>query len=323
MKNKGFTIVEILITLFIFSVVIGAVYITYTNLLKGFKKETSITESEIETLIANNILRLDVEHIGYGISKDETASMFEWNSNTKTLVIRSTINNTNSETRGYLVLKCTAGSLQIQVDSRDDTTSKYVSVLDINKNFFDSGSISNNTVNLDSKACTDNYIYLAYPVRQEVYNGSSNGCNTGLCEQISYFLTGVDIKKCKVGNYNLIRRVGKGNTGGAPVMSCIADWDITVDLDTNGDGSVDLFETKNIPVSNSEIRNQVKKINIYILLQEGEYDPEFTFKAYVPCPSNSTNKCVQVGDNVFLKLPSNFEHYRWEILKIPVKIMNL
>jgi Tfp pilus assembly protein PilW len=69
MKNsqKGFTIVELIITMLIFMIVIVAAANIFVALLGNFKQQSKIAESNIEGIIGLQILRRDIEQAGYGL----------------------------------------------------------------------------------------------------------------------------------------------------------------------------------------------------------------------------------------------------------------
>ena len=329
MNKKGLSLIELLVAIFIVGVILGAAYFTYIKLLKGFKSESENISTQIENLVGLDILRLDLEHVGYGIPNNETSSLISWNTSSKSLTLRSTLNNTNAFTRGYLLLKCSSGSLNIRYDGREDTSTsnKFVSILNATtRNFFDKGEIGTGLVSPKTASCSNNQIYIAYPVRKVVYDNTSNGCSVGYCEQITYELSNSDlISRCNPNTSNLIRRVGTSTSGGEPILNCVADWTLTFDIDDNGNGIIEASEQNKTDLhtltSNADIRSKLKAINVYILVQEGRYDPDFTYNQAVNC-SSSSGKCVNVN-GVLLGLPSGFEHYRWKPLMIKVKPMDL
>ncbi|WP_029520372.1 type II secretion system protein [Persephonella sp. IF05-L8] len=326
-NKKGLTVTELLVTMFIVGIILAAAYFTYIKLLKGFKSESSKVATQIENLVGLEIIRLDLEHIGYGIPVDETNKIIDWVN--KELIFRSTLNNTNSITRGYLLAKCNSGSLDITYDGRENPTAVYVSVIDTNtKLFFAAGTINNGIIenlmalNGNTVTCLNNRVYIAYPVRDSVYDGTRNGCVNSLCEEITYSLSQTNlIDRCNPDTYNLIRKVGPSATSGEPVLNCVADWKVTFDIDTDGNGIIDTGEQNQSspPLNNTDIRNKLKAINVYILVQEGRYDADFTYSQAVDCGSK---KCVQINGQD-LELPTNYEHYRWKPLMIKVKPMDL
>jgi type IV pilus assembly protein PilW len=84
-NNKGITLIELLVVIFIFVLVIFTSYSLYLSLLKGSKQDIEISSFQMESLIGLEILRLDLEHIGYGIPSNETALVITWSETDKKL----------------------------------------------------------------------------------------------------------------------------------------------------------------------------------------------------------------------------------------------
>jgi len=352
MNKRGFTLVELIVTLFIITVVMGAVYFTYIKLLKGFKNESSKVETQIEKLVGTELIRLDLEHIGYGIAKDETSLIINWDLNNKTLTLRSTINNTRQETLGWFYIDCTGlAGCNVNISSLPEKGQSYY-VYYIDTPTGGSGK------------------YIGFPITEKVYDNTANGCNVGYCNIVQYntangcnvgycnivqyALSNINLPNyCNVNTYNLLRRVGteaiNGN-GGNPLFNCVADYTVTFDLDTDGNGGVDQYGyslpavDKNggvdqygysLPavdkngdgidndeisgIDNDEIRTQLKRINFYILIQEGIRNPKHNFSNVRSCGANT---CIN-GIDVDLVLPDNYQPYSWKVLKISVKPMDL
>jgi prepilin-type N-terminal cleavage/methylation domain-containing protein len=66
-KDRGFTLVELLISMVMFVLVISAASQVFTALLTQFKQQSKIEESQIEGLIGLALLRHDIYHAGYGL----------------------------------------------------------------------------------------------------------------------------------------------------------------------------------------------------------------------------------------------------------------
>lgn len=65
--KKGFSLVELMVTMVIFVIVIAAASGIFTGLLTQFKQQSRIAETNIEGIIGLEILRYDIEHAGYGL----------------------------------------------------------------------------------------------------------------------------------------------------------------------------------------------------------------------------------------------------------------
>ncbi len=305
-NSKGFTLVELLVTLFIIVLVLGASYITYINLLKGFKGETKEVESQIEKVVGLELLRLDIEHAGLGIGTDQADLPIQWDSST--LTILSTLNNSNKATFGWLMVNCSFGSWPADyIDTRENTSNTNIVFLDASTRYFVS--------NVTSLSCPGSGIYLGFPVQNSVANGNANGCSTQWCNIITYSLSSTqNISTCNSNTKNLVRKTGSAalnNGTGDTVLTCVADFQVRFDLDTDGDNIVDSLNTSTLPNTPDQLRAQVKRVNVYILVQEGKYDPKFNF-------TGSTSI-----DGITLNKPSNYQHYRWKVIKISVKPMDL
>ncbi|MDP2156137.1 MAG: prepilin-type N-terminal cleavage/methylation domain-containing protein [Nitrospirota bacterium] len=71
MKNqRGFSLVELLITMVIFVFAIVAVANIFLGLLNQFKQQSKIAETNIEGLVGLKMLKADIEQAGYGLPYD-------------------------------------------------------------------------------------------------------------------------------------------------------------------------------------------------------------------------------------------------------------
>ena len=66
-REKGFTLIELMITMVIFVIVIAAASRIFTGLLTQFKQQSKIAETNIEGIVGLDMMRSDVERSGYGI----------------------------------------------------------------------------------------------------------------------------------------------------------------------------------------------------------------------------------------------------------------
>ena len=298
MRKNGFSILELLITLVIVSLIMSAAYYTYTEIFRGMKEESESVELQMEKVIGTELLRLDAEHLGYGVGYDSTDKIVEWNGSE--LTIRSTLNNTRQETFGWVL--CADGTMV--ADERKDPTNNnivYISTI--------TGAYSS-VVNDGS--CPATGVHVGFPFVTEATACSVGGTNT--CNTIKYRLSGSDLPAhCNPNTKNLLRVVN--NDSGDPLISCVADFKVSFELDTDKDGQIDCVTTSSscsLPTSNSELSKQVKRVNLYILMQEGGLNKNYTYPG-----SNPTI------DGITLNLPANYLHYRWKVIKISVKPMGL
>ena len=312
-SNKGFSILELLIVIAISIILMSAVYYTYTTFFMGIKSERVNVEQEIEKVVSLEILRLDLEHLGYGVGKNSSGDykIYELD-NTKDinngkpyLLIRTTINNTRNETIGWRI--CRNGNLL--KNEIDGTNNNFVYV-------DDNGYVK--YILTDGSCPSDTGVFIGYPFDSGATDCNFNGTN--FCSEIKYYLSNSSLpKNCNPNTYNLLRKVNNGT--GQPLLSCVADIKFTVDMDTDGDGTID---TKDVDAISSytedQLRSYTKKINVYILYQEATPpDNKYRFKNYT---SDGTGNYMEI-EGIKLYLPNDFERYKWKVIKISVKPMSI
>jgi prepilin-type N-terminal cleavage/methylation domain-containing protein len=74
-RERGFTMVELLITMAIFVIVVAAASQVFTALLTQFKQQSKISQSDTEGIVGLEVFRRDLAQAGYGLP---------WNLNTAT-----------------------------------------------------------------------------------------------------------------------------------------------------------------------------------------------------------------------------------------------
>ncbi len=66
-REKGFTIIELLVVMTVFAIVIALAGSTFSLLLGQSKQQARTSESQIEGIIGLELLRTDIEHAGFGL----------------------------------------------------------------------------------------------------------------------------------------------------------------------------------------------------------------------------------------------------------------
>ncbi len=66
-RNAGFTLVELLVVMGILGLVLGVTSDLFISMLKGYKQQGKIAETNIEGIIGLELLRGDIERAGYGL----------------------------------------------------------------------------------------------------------------------------------------------------------------------------------------------------------------------------------------------------------------
>ena len=306
-NSRGYTIVEILVTMVIVSIIIGIAFYSYNKLTVNLRSQSSSTESSMDKLVGLELVRLDIETAGYGIAVNETDPPVEWDNASGALVLRSTMNNTKSETFGWVFLKCQLGlqwnsSSVLALDERGDTTNNSLVFLDYR------GKLAFSTST--STTCPHDGHYIGYPIDSSV----PSGCTNQTCTKIAYTLSSTqNLNTCAAGTKNLLRKVGSGN--GTPVLNCVADWELRFGLDTDGDGGVDsVVDGTSIPTAHDDVRDQLKYISFYALVQNSQFDRNYNY---------GNNVTV---DGITLSFPGSCTkcpNYHWKVINKTIKFMNL
>ena len=334
--RRGFTLIEVLVTVVLVSLIMLAVYYTYNNLFKASKEETSISESEIERMIGSEIIRLDIEHAGFGISENETCPVLRWGSSFTSppgcdddivatediLIIRSMINNTSTSETGWVYVDCSTGnwptSAPYIVDERLNKRNPKLIFLDSStQNFVATGNFG---------TCPGNGVYLAYPYSD--ISNMNNCIDQIYCHRIVYRLSSSQNNPlCNPSTRNLLRGVdGTSDSGGEPVLNCIAGFVALFDVDIDGDGISDLeYQPYNAldidnngTVESSEVMRALKRVHLYFLIQIGKRNTKQVFNF-------ETLQLEEASTTVSFDLTEipDYQHYRWKIFKMSITPMNL
>lgn len=308
--QRGFTILEMAVTMLLVSAVIGIAFYAYNRLASAIQTQSGSVAGTMDKLVGLELFRLDVEHAGMGIATDESNPPVEINAKSGALILRSTINNTKQDTYGWVMVDCKAGldwdsTSVLMLDERLVQTNDDMVFIDYRGRFgFTAGG--------STTKCPRDAHYIGYPVD----TSSSNGCALQTCAKITYALSaGQSLSTCAAGTRNLLRKVGGGS--GIPILNCVADWELRFGLDTDGDGAVDsIVDGTGVPASPADVRKQIKYVSLYVLMQNSTYDRSYDY--------GSSN--VTLDNSVVLAFPpgcGNCKHHHWKVIKKTVKFRNL
>lgn len=330
MNNRGFTFVELLITMIIVSVVIALTGETFGRLVQGLRSESKSVEASLDKLTGVEKIRLDMEHVGFGVpiwttpakTAQETA-MITWTEDVpstaalgaptnRLLQLYSTLNSTNAGSMGWAMVTCAGPAVApvMVVDRRDATATNNVVLLDGDRAFQGQGLITGNI-------CPTFGLFSAFP-NTGVDCLSETAAGLGNCTKISYSLRALpaSITTCAPNTYELARTVGAG--AGNAVLTCVADFIVRFDQDTTGNGSANVLQANTpvaAPVTNQRIVSQLKNIDMFILVQSGPRDPQRTFAGDITMGGtiNFANNIVPAAE---------FPLYDWKVIHITSKPMS-
>lgn len=304
-SQRGFTIVELLVTMVIVSIVIGLTYASFNTVMKDVKSETKSMEAIMDVLTGLEIMRLDLAHMGFGLAeqghndnnnrKEEPCAypvrtIKTDNNNppnctptvgaddivnvhankSQALIIRSTVNTTNELTYGWTTYVCgedniTGINLFSQTGQSYNPIQGNDDVVIMTQGFKFLSRTKFNNVN---GFCNEqDRILLAFPVDISV----SNGCERQYCNRINYRLRGTNnLAACHPKTFPLERVVGGGT--GMPIINCVANFQVRFRRDTNNDGKIDDHQ-EIYNFSNKD--GTLNRVDVYLLIQDSTYDPDF------------------------------------------------
>jgi prepilin-type N-terminal cleavage/methylation domain-containing protein len=408
-REDGFSLTELLVAMSVFLFVIAAATGIFIPLVGQFKQQGSLAETNIEGAVGLELLRMDIEHAGYGvpwsfqegISYDEAvsfpASAFNdaphntprevFSSNNMTfpdsnsifngadyLVIRSTIVGNSETAQKWTYIRERGNPRTWESGAKEDLPplqrdlqngegvivmrpqagDKKLKELVVGGGaFFTSYSSSLFPAAFSPSRPSESFLIygvspstpLRMPFNRADYfvhrfDEAGNDIVPRRCAQ----KTGV-LEKAVVNN--TLNADGGKVTNYLSLLDCVADFQVAFGLDTTSPpGGIcytnDLGNLLN-PIEAMEIRDRVKELRLYILLQEGRYDINYSLdlNAYntgllpaIGCPTcirvgrgntNTTNCSGEavLGRDFDLATIPDWQHYRWKVYTLVVRPDNL
>ncbi len=334
--RNGFSLTELLITLTMFSVVMGSVLIIYSTLVRHSTRQYCFAESDSELTVARDIISRDIMMAGYGLADDY--GNLSYNPRPVELINESSKNDFD-----ILTLRGTA----IGIFSRASQAWSYVENANflklykwndarenINKNdiviFIE--PVSRKLIDKDGKAV------FKYPKESPssyedgtlVYGIHSEDAKLPYYT-VQYLLGGTSPSRCAPKTYSLLRAESKDSDPPSfsvrrPLLSCVRDFQVVLGLDEDDDGIIDHWDPKDGEIKSSEygtktLKQRIKQVKVYLLVQKGNYDPDYTYKN----PDNPDSpETIYVGSKdrkVILR--SDQKNYHWRLISFSISPRNL
>ena len=342
MKNeKGLTLVELLVTLAIFSIVMAGVYAVYTTQIRHSTREYMLAESEMELGIAKTVIERDIMMAGYGIADDystlsidpvpiyatDATSPVTYDS----LSLRGTaIGILSKSTQGwsYIVNKGSPVMFQSWTDDRENIVSGDQVIY-----------MEPNTREILTEGITAIFSYPEIPLTADkgtlVYGIHSESAALPYYT-VEYLLGGTPLSLCAPGTRSLLRAESRNNdpplpANREPLLNCVRDFQVSFGLDTDENGTIDAWDPispGSFQVSGYDMKSlkkRLKQVRVYILVQEGSRDPDYTYSN----PENPGNPAtIRVGDSMLgtgrdITLTAEQRRYRWRVVTLSITPRNL
>ncbi|MBF0537524.1 MAG: PilW family protein [Nitrospirae bacterium] len=377
-RENGFTLTELIVTLFVMSAIMAATFSAFLTLSKSFKNMSKRTETHMEDIAGLDIMKYDIEMAGYGLPRayyppalginyTEAASTGTYGLDPVTLndapaneprayVFADNVvpaGGTGTNTSDVLAIKSFAVALtsvsekwtfvyyngtnwvyRLWNDTRYDfknheivvfvsAINKVLQVSGGNWYFTLAGWPTYNTATMPVPGTID-LTFIMYGITTT----TATTAPRMPFNRVDYFLyrpaAGFPAR-CNPNTYTLYRATINQSTGARdiqPILDCVADFQVGFGLDTDANNIVDTWTSNAVPTSASTLQDQLKELKVFLLIQEGQYDPDFTFA------TNSTHTLTIGDSDITLKtfdlttLP-NYAHYRWKVYKMVTKPLNL
>lgn len=370
MKNKyGFSLIELLIVMGIFSVVMAGLYAATSVQLREGVKEYRLAESEMELGISKNIIERDINMGGYGLMDDydfdddgtpnfNPRAIGATDDNPDTLTLMGTaLGLASRAAQGWAPAQSVAGNVPSFMkfnDAREDVLSNdRIIIMDPNtkglvgdgtewrfKYIFDTLTLTSKIVRLLSDGSNGAEFTQSF-VGMTVYGISHDGTTADITQPyyaVRYYLPDAISSPppalCAPGTKNLLRAESKTSAspaGGAPMLNCVLDFQVALGLDTNDDGTIDLWDNGGVTAqgyASKDLNKRLKQVRAYVLVQAGNRDQGYTYSN--PDPDAGAPDKIRVGD-LYLKggatgrdvqLTPEQRKYRWKVVTFAVTPRN-
>ncbi len=342
--KKGFTLIEILVALFITMIVLAIGYFTYIKIMKGSLFQSSISSASISTLSGTALLQYDISMAGYGLpfysapgssinfseATNSTASAYNYDTlpasaynigqNTQTnpqssyLVIRSAIADINSASQKWAEAYYNSNTNEWDIDYNQfsPNDNDYCIVMDSDKtlltnngNFYFNFSDLSNTI--DTLNLNQSQIYL-------IYGLNPNQAPRMPFNRVDYFLSPNGLPSyCDPDTYVLYRNPISQKDGSSmpqALLNCVKAFFVESQINN-------VWYSNTNGISPNTINAQTQLIKVFILKQSSKY-------------SNSviTSNNIVVGDSdvgvLYNFQPNSVDaHYEWKVIQMTIKPMNI
>ena len=283
MKQKGFTLVEMMISLFIGGLILGGVMFTYIGMKVTTKDTMTIGELQESGRLAINIMQRDIEQIGFwGTYYDDSF----------TAVNTDTLSNPGADCFEGL----NNGSFP-DLATASNFRTIYAKVADVSKEL---NCVTNPVKGTDiiqlkflqgdqltegETQTSENY-FIAEQERAQFKRGEITGSSVNASIwPYSHHVYYISEQTYKVNNKNLTvpalmrKRLVGGNITTETIMEGVENMRFVFGLDTNSDNRVDTYRSiKSMEHTDWENRKGILTVQVFLLIRALEPDPGVKIK---------------------------------------------
>ena len=355
-NKKGFSLVEMLIAIAIFSVIMSAIYTAFSIQVKHTSREYKVAEAEVEVGIAKNIIERELAMAGYGLADDydydgdgvqnfTPAAAQATNADPDTLTLMGTgLGLKSRQSQGWTYIKAETPEFEAWGDAREDLSNgDRVILVEPNSKkllaeqvsgtwrwLFQYNGTASNVTTLPTGGTLTNtskgtLVYGLY--------GSGDTAATQPFYAVRYYIkdnsSATDPSNCatpKTGanRVNSLLRAEDRTTmtpdGGDSILSCVRDFQVAFGLDTDENGTIDIWDNGGVQAAGYDAKSlnkRLKQIRAYVLLQSGNKDLDYTSPATIRVGDES----LSIGRVV--TLTTEQRNYRWRVLSMSITPRNI
>lgn len=360
-RNSGFSILEIMIALAIVMLVLAAATTFFITTVRQYKIQTKIVESNIEGVLGLELLRQDLESLGFGLPWSNVTVISDAPTSSPLIDSitggpRAVVSNNNPSTTvtvngsNYLVIRSTqvgmgsaAGkwtTLQAEgrirswgSDEEDLLDNDRVIVLSPTLNHWTLVSPENGISFSTVKNVSSIYAPGDNLTVTNIVYGVDNTPLEFPWNRADYYIDNASLntslqvpQRCASNTGVLVKRVvrhvsGKPLTPDLPLLDCAADMQVIYGLDNNADKAVDDWVTDISSSTAETIRTQLLEVRVYILAHVGQRDNSYR-NSQNPIPVGFIGPDGSMKGRYFT-IANEYLNYRWKVYSIVVKPMSL
>lgn len=341
-RESGFSLLELMIALAIVAFVLAAASTFFIGVVKQYKVQTKITESNVEGILGLELLRQDLESLGYGLPWNNLPSYSEAasgilndagaapravvsldpsphgiNNGSDYLVIKSARVGMDNAAGKWTTLR--AGAITRDWGSAEEDLAPGDRVIVLSPG----GSTTDQRVLLTPAAGADFGNLSAFvpgdAFRTNIVYGIGSSASTRFpFNRADYNIVGDSEyptpRHCAPITGTLVKRVVKHSDGtldtALPLLDCVADLQVVFGTDNNADGVVE-WSTDVSSLSAEDLRTQLVEVRVHILAQSGQRDDSYTFpQDNVYVGSEGAGRTFPLGGH---------RNYRWKQYTIVVR----
>jgi len=362
-RSAAFSLVELMIALAIVMTVLYAAINFFIVSVRQYKVQTKITETNVEGLLGLELLRQDLECLGFGLPWNNLPATYTERTGVNAAIVAltdapnaprpvlsinaPTFTHNNSD---YLVIKSARVAMSdaagkwttlTQANAKRTWTppgenlanTDYVIVLALGSTDNNRRSLVNPGTFYTTYNSTSGYVPLEPYSANIVYGIDSAVPPVRPFNRADYFIDNTAVpQRCAPHTGVLVKAVVAHDASGTtptllPLLDCVADMQVVYGLDNNADGTPDAWSSDiSAGMSAADIRTQVAEVFVHILAQEGQRDDSYVYpydNAVVGPVQGRTFNFSSYGFTSSGNVASNFKHYRWKVYNIVVKPKNL